>query len=95
LGQAVLVLGRAVYRPSGSLLRIDANAVEDGEGTPAVFSKVPPPLGTRSTHARRIKASEMGKEGVAAFFGTWPGDETDADLDAMIQELRSGAAAGR
>ncbi len=41
-GRPVLVLGRAVYRPSGRLLRVDALALEDGAGAPSVFSKAPP-----------------------------------------------------
>ena len=28
------------------------------------------------------------KNGVAAFFGIWPGDETDAEFEAMVQEVR-------
>ena len=87
-GQRVLVHGRAVYRPSGRPLRIDATAVEPGEGQPALFSKVPPPM-TKKPVLVRESPSGKGKRGVAAFFGTWPGDETAADFERMLREIRS------
>ena len=34
LGKSVTVVGRAVYRPSGSLLRVDAQGVEEGACRP-------------------------------------------------------------
>jgi len=87
-GRPVLVLGRAVYRPSGRLLRVDALALEDGAGAPAVFSKPPPPQTSRPPAPGMFWPSETGERGVAAFFGTWPGDETDAQLEAMVRDLR-------
>jgi hypothetical protein len=91
-GKPVLVLGRAVYRPSGRLLRLDAAALEDGAGVPAVFGKVPPPQAVRPASPSRPKLSETGKRGVPAFFGTWPGEETDADLDSLVREARGALA---
>jgi len=89
-GAPVLVIGRAVYRPSGRLLRIDAVRIEDGTGAPALFSKVPPSQTDRPIVASRLKLSETGRRGVAGFFGTWPGDETDAEFDALVPDLRGG-----
>lgn len=87
-GKWVLVLGRAVYRPSGRLLRIDAAGVEDGAGASPLFSKIPAPQTVRPSASGRWKISETGRRGVPAFFGTWPGDETDADIDILIKDLR-------
>lgn len=87
-GKRVLVLGRAVYRPSGRLLRIDAAGLEDGTSVAGLFSRIPAPQTSRPpTFASRVTGS--GKRGIAAFFGTWPGDESDADLDFLLRELRS------
>lgn len=86
-GRKVLVLGKAVYRPSGRPLRIDATAVEPGDGQPASFAKIPPPISRRPVPVRE-KPSVAGKRGVAAFFGIWPGSETDAELQAMLREVR-------
>lgn len=94
-GKRVVVLGRAVYRPSGRLLRIDAMGLEDGTGAPAVFSKVPPPQTIRPPAASRMKLSDAGKRGVSAFFDTWPGDETDADFVALVRAVRCGGGSDR
>ena len=87
LGRRVLVLGKAVYRPSGSLLRIDAAGVEQGDGQPLLFSRIPPARTSRP-HLIRNRPADIQKRGVAAFFGTWPGEETDDDFEAMVKELR-------
>jgi hypothetical protein len=87
-GKPVLVLGRAVYRPSGRLLRIDAAGIEDGAGASPLFSKIPPPQTVRPSASGRWRISETGRRGVPAFFGTWPGDETDADMDMLVKDIR-------
>jgi hypothetical protein len=94
-GKPVLVLGRAVYRPSGRLLRIGAAALEDGAGAPALFSKVPPAQAVRPPAPGRLRLSETGKSGVAAFFRTWPGDETGAEFEALVRDFRDSFAAVR
>jgi hypothetical protein len=88
LGQEVLVLGQAIYRPSGTLLRVDVQEIEPGEGQSRLFAKVPPPMEHRAALVR-LRSGEPGKRGVAGFFGTWPGDETDAELLAALRELRA------
>lgn len=85
-GQKVLVLGRAVYRPSETLLRLDARAIESGEGQAALWEKVPPPM-SRKPRIERFKPGEA-KRWLDSFFGKWPGDETEEELLAMLRELR-------
>ena len=87
LGKKLLVLGRAVYRASGKLLRIDAEGFEAGEGQPVLFAKVPPAREIRPAPVR-MKPSSHQQQGVPAFFGTWPGEETDEDFERMLAELR-------
>jgi hypothetical protein len=87
LGKSILVVGKAVYRPSGSLLRIDAQAVSPGDGRPSLFAKIPLPIERRPALLRQRPALPA-KEGVADFFGTWPGEETDQDLLEMLKDLR-------
>ena len=72
------------------MLRVDAAGMEDGAGAPALFAKAPP---AQTVHPVlpgkfRTAGAGAGKRGVAAFFGTWPGDETDEDLDHMLRDLR-------
>jgi hypothetical protein len=87
LGKKLLVLGRAVYRPSGKLLRIDAEGFESGEGQPLLFAKIPSPRQARPALVR-TKPLAHQQQGVPAFFGIWPGEETDQDLERMVRELR-------
>ncbi|PYX01611.1 MAG: hypothetical protein DMG89_00805 [Acidobacteria bacterium] len=86
LGFRVLVVGKAVYRPSGSLLRIDAHGVASGQGESKLFEKVPGPVEKRPAPVR-YKPGEQARRGVPGFFGKWPGEETDEQLLAMLKEL--------
>jgi hypothetical protein len=82
----VLVLGKAVYRPSGRLLRIDATEVRLAEVSERFFSKIPAPKVGRNV--QKLGGRPIGSQGgVAAIFGRWPGDETDAEIDAAMKEF--------
>lgn len=87
LNKKVVIVGKAVYRPSGSVLRIDAQHVEEDSGESPVFSRLPPPM-TRSPIIPRPRLTQTGKTGVAGFFGIWPGDESDEELLALLKEVR-------
>jgi hypothetical protein len=83
--KTVLVLGRAVYRPSGRLLRIDAKEVKAASDDQRFFSKIPAPQANLGRRA--VYSPAAGRGGIAAIFGKWPGDETDAEVDAALKEL--------
>jgi hypothetical protein len=84
-GKEITVLGRAIYRPSGSLLRLDASEIlESTEGREA-FSVVPSSFVAQAPLERK---PQTAKSGVSAFFGIWPGEETDEELMAALAELR-------
>lgn len=85
-GKRVLVLGKAVYRPSGSLLRIDAHAIEHGQGQPSIFSRIPPSPARHIPPVRKVAAGQGG-DSLSAYFGSWPGDETDDQWNEMMLEL--------
>jgi len=87
LGAKVVVVGKAVYRPSGSLLRIDAQAVAAGTGESKLFFRVPPPIEHRLATVR-YRFGEQARRGVPGFFGTWPGEESDEELLGMLKEMR-------
>ena len=84
--QRVLVLGTAVYRASGRLLRIDAEAVRDGRAEPAVFSRLPKPPGIKIDMAK-LRQRQGPKTGLNAIIGKWPGDETEEEITKLLQEL--------
>lgn len=81
--QRVVVHGRAVYRPSGRLLRLDAELVEAGPNESAFWSRIPPPKGLK-LDLKQVQQPQTFKTGAAAIFGKWPGNETETDLlDAL------------
>ena len=83
----IIVQGKAVYRPSGRLLRIDALSVAScGEISPTL-SKIPPP-DMRTFSTKKIRKHQTPKSGVNVFFGTWPGNETDEELLQALEEVR-------
>jgi hypothetical protein len=84
-GQRALVHGKAVYRPSGTVLRIDADEIRSGANEPGFWSQIPGPL-DRALQPREFRTAR-GKQGVSAFFDTWPGDESDAELLAALKAL--------
>jgi hypothetical protein len=85
-GERVVVHGRAIYRPSGHLLRLDAERIDAGAGEPAIWSRVPPAT-FRKLDVKRLIQMQNQKSGVAAIFGKWPGDETDEELLDMLKRM--------
>ena len=84
-GKQITVLGKAIYRPSGTLLRLDASEILPSLDGRAAFLRIPPALVRPCKPERRPQASNGG---VAAFFGSWPGEETDRELLAALEEIR-------
>jgi hypothetical protein len=85
LNKEVTVLGKAIYRPSGSVLRLDVEQILETTSGRGQFSQVPLSMEIKPKLERRVQTARTG---VAAMFGTWPGDETDEELLAALTELR-------
>jgi hypothetical protein len=85
-GQRVAVDGLAIFRPSGHLLRIDADFVAVGEGVSSLFSRVPEPREI-DVSVRALRKPQGPTTGVNAIFGRWPGEETDEEVAAALEEL--------
>lgn len=80
-GQRVVVSGIAHYRPSGQLLFVAVEALDATDEADAIFERLP-----AARAGRRIAplVAQDENTGVGAFFGIWPGDESDRDLlDAL------------
>ncbi|HEX3997235.1 MAG TPA: hypothetical protein VHX65_01665 [Pirellulales bacterium] len=86
LEQNVLVLGKAVYRPSGKLLRIDADHVSAAAEWDQFFSTIPKPKRSRFD-LRGVLREQQHKNGMTAVFGKWPGNETDEQIAAALREM--------
>lgn len=85
LNREVTVLGKAVYRPSGTVLRVDVEAILNTTVGRDQFSYVPLSFEHRLKPEPRLQTKRTG---IAALFGTWPGEETDSELLARLSELR-------
>ncbi len=82
----VMVLGKAVFRPSGRLLRIDADEVVPAAVNDRLFS-VPPKPQHRALDVRNAAGQHRRKKGLSAVFGRWPGNETDEEIEQALREL--------
>lgn len=86
LKQEVLVLGKCVYRPSGRLLRLDAENVAPATGESKIWSRIPESSFAR-TDTAGLRKAQGPKSGLAAIIGQWPGDETDEEINAELAAL--------
>lgn len=86
LKQRVQMLGKAIYRPSGRLLRVDAEEVSATTDSGSFFSAIPKPSRKRFD-LREVLREQSGKGGIAAIIGKWPGDETDEEVAAALAEM--------
>jgi hypothetical protein len=81
LGKEVVVSGMAHYRPSGRLLLMDVEDLDVARPEDRVFQKAPV---ARKQRVVIEPTNPNETPGVSSFFGTWPGEETDAELlDAL------------
>ncbi len=80
-GGRVVVSGIAHFRPAGQPLLMSVEHLSEARDADALFTAAP------TAKARRAIPRSVGQDaasGVASFFGTWPGDESDeALLDAL------------
>ena len=81
-----LVIGWVVYRPSGRVLRIDADFVEDGSDEPGVWSHLPEPQG-RVLDTIQLRRPQGPRNGIAAVIGRWPGDEDDRTISEALERI--------
>ena len=83
-GQPVVLSGFAHYRPSGQILFVVIEELAAMDEADAIFERLPAP-----TIGRPIASPVAQDEstGVSAFFGTWPGDESDQDLLDALQAI--------
>lgn len=85
-GRKAVVSGTAVFRPSGRVLRIEADHIEPGSDDFSLWSHEPrPALG--ETRAASLRKAQGSRSGLAAIVGAWPGDESDETVAAALKEL--------
>lgn len=85
-GQNVIVAGTAIFRPSGALLRIEADSIERGGPEAVVWARVPTPL-FHGVDVPSLRQPQGLRSGVNAIIGRWPGEETEEEIAAALGEL--------
>ncbi len=86
LNRRVVVNGRAVFRASGRLLRIDAENVRPGESESSVWSVLPQPRNGK-LDVSKFRVPQGPRSGMAAILGKWPGDESEEEVQAALEQL--------
>lgn len=86
-GAHVVVSGLARFRPSRRIGLLEIEHLAPARHADAIWSASPPiPLDAVSPPVVTL-LSQDETSGVSAIFGTWPGDESDADLQAALASL--------
>lgn len=86
-GRLAVVSGLVHYRPSGAVLRVDAERLAPATEADAVaWSEVPKPLDA-PLDSRAVRRSQGPRSGLSKIFGKWPGNETDEEIERMLAEL--------
>jgi hypothetical protein len=85
-GKMVIVHGEAVFRPSKSLLRVEARDLEPALASDSIWSYEPQPLFSEIEINTFTEA--QGQGGVRSAFGKWPGDESEEEILKALRSLR-------
>lgn len=81
LGTAVVIEGSVNFRPSGEALRIEVDSVAAATPGDVIWAQLP----RCEPRAPRARPSNAGPD-LDAFFGSWPGDESDQVLAEALRE---------
>ena len=84
-GREVTILGKAIYRPTGTVLRLDVQQILETTVGREAYSEIPLSFEDRYESDRK---KQTPRNGLSAVFGTWPGEESEEELLAGLAELR-------
>lgn len=82
----VVISGMAQFRPSGRLLVIDVEDIALAGETDRIWEQAPRPPPRRQAPVTTFVPQDA-ESGVAAFFGIWPGSESDDELQRALQDV--------
>lgn len=86
LNQRVLVLGTAIFRSSGDLIRVEADDIGPAHAESSFFYTMPRPTLQQADVDEALRDRDH-KGGVSSIIGQWPGDETDEEIASALKEL--------
>ena len=86
LDRQVVIEGMAEFRPSGTLLRVDADAIRIAGAGDSAFTALPiPEIQRNYQHAAATVKS--GHKPYAAIYGLIPADESDEEFTAAVEAM--------
>jgi hypothetical protein len=84
-GKKAVISGMAVFRPSGKVLRLEADEISPAGEDFSTWSAEPKPLlGSRGPSLRQPQGP---RSGINAVIGQWPGEEDDDQVASALEEL--------
>jgi hypothetical protein len=86
LGGEVVANGTVIFRPSGSVLRLDAETLDPAKASDSFFSKLPRPDDRTVPHSELLRP-QTATSGMTAVFGKWPGDESEEETLQTLAEI--------
>lgn len=82
----VVAGGMAVFRPSGRLLRIDADVLAPQRVADRFFAVIPTPTGSKMD-LKSLLREQLSRGGIAAVWGKLPAEETDEEYLAAVAAM--------
>lgn len=87
LNHQVLIEGEVMFRPAGTALRVDADAIRPAQAGDDFFSKLPQPAMNTAHTLKKAPVGVITRNGFESFAGAWPGDESIGELLETLAEL--------
>ena len=85
-GKKAVVSAVAVFRPSGKVLRLEADDISPAGDDFSLWSVEPKPLFEEASVAL-LRQPQGPRSGINLIIGQWPGNEPDEEVAAALEEL--------
>jgi hypothetical protein len=86
-GKSVLVSGTVHFTSTGSILRIEADQIKTASERDIMMWSVPPEPLKKPASATAFRVHQGPRSGINAVIGRWPGDESDDEIEEVLETL--------
>ncbi len=84
--EMVVISGRAYFGDSEEVRRLEADLIEQASAKDTLWSPLPRPV-FRKLNVEALLQSQDRDSGINAIRGKWPGDESDDEVFAALEDL--------
>ncbi len=85
-GKKATVSAQAVFRPSGRVLRLEADHIEPAGEDFSLWSTEPKAL-NQPLSEQTLRVPQGPRSGLNSVMGKWPGDESDEEIFRILEDL--------